>query len=151
MLVRAIGLLAADTDLHLLRVSSVYETAPVGYLDQPAFLNMAVALRTACEPLALLHRLQAIELALGRQRPFPDAPRTIDLDLLTGSGIMLATAELTLPHARLLARQFVLVPLAEIAPELRVGDSLPVGQLAEPRDPDVVCRGRLRDVLRSES
>ena len=99
-------------------VSPVYETDPVGYEDQPAFLNAVARLRTELEPATLLQELLAIERELGRRRSVPNAPRTLDLDLLLYDDLVLRTAELTLPHPRLHERGFVLVPLAEIAPDL---------------------------------
>ncbi len=98
-------------------VSSLYETEPVGYLEQPRFLNAVVALETALAPIDLLRALLGIERDLGRTRSFPNAPRTLDLDLLLVDDVILDTTELTLPHPRLHERAFVLVPLAEIAPE----------------------------------
>ena len=97
-------------------VSPVYETDPVGYADQPPFLNAVARLRTDLEPDALLHRLLAVESDLGRVRTFPNAPRTLDLDLLFYDDLVMGTPALTLPHPRLHERAFVLVPLAEIAP-----------------------------------
>ena len=99
-------------------VSSLYETEPVGYLAQPSFLNAVVALDTAQAPADLLGALLGIERDLGRVRSFPNAPRTLDLDLLLVDDVILDTPELSLPHPRLHERAFVLVPLAEIAPEL---------------------------------
>jgi len=99
-------------------VSSLYETEPVGYLEQPSFLNSVIALDTALAPADLLGALLGIERDLGRMRSFPNAPRTLDLDLLMVDNVVLDTPELTLPHPRLHERAFVLVPLAEIAPEL---------------------------------
>jgi 2-amino-4-hydroxy-6-hydroxymethyldihydropteridine diphosphokinase len=99
-------------------VSSLYETEPVGYLEQPRFLNAVIALETALPPADLLLALLGIERDLGRTRSFPNAPRTLDLDLLLVEDVFLDTPELTLPHPRLPERAFVLVPLAEIAPEV---------------------------------
>jgi 2-amino-4-hydroxy-6-hydroxymethyldihydropteridine diphosphokinase len=99
-------------------VSSLYETEPVGYLEQPSFLNAVVALDTALAPADLMGGLLGIERDLGRARSFPNAPRTLDLDLLMVDDVILDTPELTLPHPRLHERAFVLAPLAEIAPEL---------------------------------
>jgi 2-amino-4-hydroxy-6-hydroxymethyldihydropteridine diphosphokinase len=84
----------------------------------PPYLNAVVQLRTSLTPLALLHALQAIETRFGRERPYHHAPRTLDLDLLRHGSQRVATTELTLPHPRLHERAFVLVPLAEIAPDL---------------------------------
>jgi 2-amino-4-hydroxy-6-hydroxymethyldihydropteridine diphosphokinase len=105
--------------LEIERVSSLYETDPVGYADQPPFLNAVALGRTTRPPLDLLHALQRIESDLGRTRPFADAPRTLDLDLLLYDDTLLDTPELILPHPRMHERFFVLVPLAEIAPDLR--------------------------------
>jgi 2-amino-4-hydroxy-6-hydroxymethyldihydropteridine diphosphokinase len=101
--------------------SSVYETEPVGYRDQPAFLNAVLALDTQLEPLPLLHALLAIERELGRDRShgIASGPRTVDLDLLLMGDSVVAQEELTLPHPALAARRFVLAPLVEIAPQLR--------------------------------
>jgi 2-amino-4-hydroxy-6-hydroxymethyldihydropteridine diphosphokinase len=101
---------------EIVAVSSLYETAPVGYRDQPPFLNAAVALETPLTPTELMDALLGIERDLGRVRTFRNAPRTLDLDLLLVDDLVLATPELTLPHPRLPERAFVLVPLAEIAP-----------------------------------
>jgi 2-amino-4-hydroxy-6-hydroxymethyldihydropteridine diphosphokinase len=118
--------LAAATDRleRLGRVeacSSLYETEPVGFHDQPAFLNAVVALETELEPLPLLHALLAIERELGRDRGrgVPNGPRTVDLDLLLMGDMVIVGEELTLPHPALVRRRFVLAPLAEIAPLLR--------------------------------
>jgi 2-amino-4-hydroxy-6-hydroxymethyldihydropteridine diphosphokinase len=149
-LVKAIGLLAADDRLRLQRVSPVYETAPVGYADQPHFLNLALSLSTGLTPEALLELTQAIELSLGRERPFANAPRTMDIDLLLCEGAARCTAELALPHPRMLERQFVLAPLADIAPGLSVAEGGPVSELVDSTDRGVRPMGRLRDALRSE-
>jgi 2-amino-4-hydroxy-6-hydroxymethyldihydropteridine diphosphokinase len=97
-------------------VSSVYRSEPVGYADQPDFYNVVVRGWTALEPPALLEVAQAVEGALGRRRAFPNAPRTIDVDLLAYGGRVMRTGALTLPHPRLHLRGFVLHPLAEVAP-----------------------------------
>lgn len=101
------------------RVSSAYDTAPQLVLDQPRFLNAAVAGRTTLEPRALLRLVKGVEAALGRVAGPRYGPRLVDIDLLLIDDLVLATPELTLPHPRLPERAFVLVPLAEIAPELR--------------------------------
>lgn len=95
-------------------ISSVYETAPVGYLDQADFLNLCVRIQTGLSPHTLLGACLGIEAAMGRERPFKNAPRVLDIDLLLYEGVQLATEELTLPHARMGERAFVLAPLAEI-------------------------------------
>lgn len=100
--------------------SALYRTAPVGYDNQPDFINAAAEVSTTLEPLALLRALLALEMAHGRERPFPNAPRVLDLDLLLYDHLELHDPELTLPHPRLHERGFVLFPLADIAPELHV-------------------------------
>lgn len=107
------------TLLDTLRLSSIYETDPVGNKRQPRYLNAVTAGTADLTPLELLRALQRIEADLGRERPFPNAPRTIDLDLLLYDDLVLDTPLLTLPHPRLHERFFVLVPLAELAPNLR--------------------------------
>jgi 2-amino-4-hydroxy-6-hydroxymethyldihydropteridine diphosphokinase len=99
--------------------SAVYETAPVGYTDQPFFLNAAVALRTTLAPEELLLGLQRIEARHLRQRQLHWGPRTLDLDLLLHGQRTAATPTLQLPHPRMLDRCFVLAPLCELAPDLR--------------------------------
>jgi len=108
-------------DLHLLRRSSVYETAPVGKLDQADFLNAVVGIQTELAPHDLLKILQQIELALGRLRRERWGPRTIDIDMLCMQGVVRRNSpRLRLPHPELAARRFVLVPWAEIAPDFIV-------------------------------
>ncbi|HEX8721339.1 MAG TPA: 2-amino-4-hydroxy-6-hydroxymethyldihydropteridine diphosphokinase [Pyrinomonadaceae bacterium] len=111
------GMMAAG--LRVARLSSVYETEPVGVAgEQPAFLNMAAELRAPLPPPeALLSLLHAVERDCGRLRERPLAPRTLDLDLLLYGDRLLTTERLTLPHPRLHLRRFVLAPLAELAPD----------------------------------
>ena len=104
--------------LEILRESSVYETAPWGYLDQPAFLNQVLEAQTELSPLKLLSFLKDTEKELGRQENFRYGPRMIDLDLLFYGDRIIHTPQLQVPHPRLAERAFVLVPLAEIAPDL---------------------------------
>jgi 2-amino-4-hydroxy-6-hydroxymethyldihydropteridine diphosphokinase len=106
---------------HITAISTFHATDPVGYLDQPRFLNAAALLDTNLPPLDLLHHLLAIEHAMGRDRSSvpPKGPRIIDLDLLLYNDLIVQTPELTLPHPALHKRRFVLAPLAEIAPTLR--------------------------------
>ena len=98
-------------------LSSVWRSAPVD-AEGPDFLNAVAALDTTLAPLELLDALQAIERAHGRERPYRNAPRTLDLDLLLHGDAVLTTPRLTLPHPRLGERAFVLRPLLEIAPDL---------------------------------
>lgn len=101
------------------RVSSVYRTEPVGWADQPDFLNLVLTGDTELAPARLLEVARETECALGRVRSFPNAPRTVDIDLLAYGEQVRDTPALTLPHPRLAERAFVLVPLAEVAPEWR--------------------------------
>lgn len=118
---RALELLAADPAIEVEAVSSLRETDPVGYVDQPRFLNGAAALRTELAPRAVLERLQRVEAALGRDRSGPRfGPRTIDLDLLLYNGEQINEAGLEIPHPRLAERRFVLEPLAELDSALEV-------------------------------
>jgi 2-amino-4-hydroxy-6-hydroxymethyldihydropteridine diphosphokinase len=96
-------------------VSSFYDTEPVGYTDQPRFLNGAVVLKTSLTPLELMRALLKIEHEMGRERAIAKGPRTIDLDLLFCGSRVFNTAELTLPHPEMQHRRFVLEPLGEIA------------------------------------
>jgi len=116
-LARAVQALAAVPATRVAKVSGLYASAPID-AGGPDFLNAVVELRTGLAPLALLDTLQAIELAAGRERPYRNAPRTLDLDLLLYGEQQQACARLTLPHPRMGERAFVLLPLAEIAPEL---------------------------------
>lgn len=100
-------------------VSSFYETDPVGYLDQPVFVNAVCRGETTLAPRELLGLAKSIEAQMGREPTFPDGPRLIDIDILSYGSEVLDTAELTIPHPRIAERAFVLVPLSEIAPNWR--------------------------------
>jgi 2-amino-4-hydroxy-6-hydroxymethyldihydropteridine diphosphokinase len=113
-LAAAVTALRCSHGVHALETSSVYETAPVGLTAQPKFLNLVAGIETTLTPEALLHALQTIEQAHGRVRIERWGPRTLDLDLLAFEAETRATASLTLPHPRMLARAFVLVPLHEL-------------------------------------
>jgi 2-amino-4-hydroxy-6-hydroxymethyldihydropteridine diphosphokinase len=110
--------LAALPQTRLVARSSLYESAPLeaGGGD---YLNAVARLRTRLEPLALLRALQAIEIEAGRERPYPNAPRSLDLDLLLHGDRMVESEDLVLPHPSLHRRAFVVLPLLELAPELR--------------------------------
>ena len=109
-----------DAGLDVIRLSSIYETEPVEYENQPAFLNMVAELRGSKlpSPEQMLARLLRIEYALGRKREVHMGPRTIDLDLLIYKDQQLEAEFLTVPHPRLHSRRFVLVPLNELVPNL---------------------------------
>ena len=107
-------------------VSSLYRTPPWGVADQPPFVNAALALETALDPDALLAALKALERALGRVASVRWGPRAIDIDILDYEGVRRDDPALTIPHARLFERAFVLVPLAEIEPSFAAArDALP--------------------------
>ncbi|MFM9913409.1 MAG: 2-amino-4-hydroxy-6-hydroxymethyldihydropteridine diphosphokinase [Methylophilaceae bacterium] len=107
-------------ECKLLLSSSLYKTPPLGYENQPDFINAVAMLETTLTPLELLKKLLVIETAQGRERTFPNAPRVLDLDLLLYDDLVMNTPTLTLPHPRLHERGFVLFPLAEIAPDLLI-------------------------------
>ena len=116
----AFAALAALPGTRLVARSSLYRSAPVGYADQPDFINAVAIIQTALAPHALLDAVLTIERAHGRVREFPNAPRTLDLDIVLYGDVVLQEPGLTIPHARMLERAFVMVPLAEIAPDVVV-------------------------------
>jgi 2-amino-4-hydroxy-6-hydroxymethyldihydropteridine diphosphokinase len=105
--------------VHVKQLSSIYETEPVDYLDQPWFLNCVVEAQTELPPQALLQALRSIESQLGSQKQFTKGPRKIDLDILLYGSETMNTPDLQIPHPRMHLRRFVLAPLAEIAPDLK--------------------------------
>jgi len=109
--------LAALPRTRLVARSSLYRSAPVGYADQPDFVNAVAVIETALAPQALLAALLTIECVHGRVREFPNAPRTLDLDILLYGDAVVHEPGLNIPHARMLERAFVMVPLAEVAPD----------------------------------
>lgn len=125
-LAKAAALIDALPETRVLAVSGLYRTAPVGgpvnsdgTSAQPDFLNGALLAETSCEPLTFLAALLKIEKSLGRVREIKDGPRTVDLDLILWEGVAMDDPVLTLPHPRMHERPFVLVPLNEIAPDMR--------------------------------
>jgi 2-amino-4-hydroxy-6-hydroxymethyldihydropteridine diphosphokinase len=99
--------------------SHIYKTPPWGYTDQPEFLNQVIQAKTGLHPLELLDFLKKLEIDLGRQATFRYGPRLIDIDILFFGDRVINTSGLVIPHPRLHERPFVLVPLAELAPDLR--------------------------------
>ncbi len=113
------ALAALPPAVRLVAVSSIYETAPWGYLEQPDFLNLAVKAETKLSPQDLLAHLKSIEEELGREKTVRWGPRRIDLDILFYDKLVLEMDGLTIPHPKIAERAFVLVPLAELAPGLK--------------------------------
>lgn len=114
---KAVALLA-ETGVKVKKISSVYETEPVDYLDQDWFLNSVLQAETNLAPLDVLKAMRGIETAIGSKKAFAKGPRLIDLDILLYGDQSIETPELQVPHPRMLDRKFVMVPLAEIAPDL---------------------------------
>lgn len=106
-------------DLKLLRVSSLYETEPIGLREQRWFLNLVAEFETELFPEQVLNRMQRIELGMGRRRTVENGPRTIDIDILLYGNSVVKTEDLDIPHPRYRDRRFTLAPLAELNPGLR--------------------------------
>jgi 2-amino-4-hydroxy-6-hydroxymethyldihydropteridine diphosphokinase len=119
---QALKRLRDTADVRVTKTSSVYETEPVGPAGQAWFLNAVVEVETSLSPLALLDQTQMIERGLGRDTTYRWGPRTIDLDILLYDDIQIKTATLEIPHAELCHRAFVMIPLLELDPDLRLPD-----------------------------
>jgi 2-amino-4-hydroxy-6-hydroxymethyldihydropteridine diphosphokinase len=117
---RAIAALGTLPRTRLLATSSLYRSAPVGVGEQPDFINAVAQIETALSARALLEELLTAEARFGRERPSPGAPRTLDLDLLLYGDEVIAAPGLAVPHPRMHERAFVLMPLAEIAPQVSI-------------------------------
>jgi 2-amino-4-hydroxy-6-hydroxymethyldihydropteridine diphosphokinase len=142
---RALKKLDNPPTIKVIRVSALYETAPVGVTDQPEFLNAVAAVETTLPPRELLDVLLHLENQMGRVRTLRWGPRVIDLDLLLYGDAQVALVGLTVPHPRLRERAFVLVPLAEIAPNLALPeDGRTVSELAESLLGDFGSPGNIR-------
>ena len=128
---RAISCLSQQANIRLQAASALYRTAPVGYTDQPDFINAAVHIETSLAPMVLLRVLNQIEAEFGRERSFQNAPRTLDLDLIDYAGQQWQTERLVLPHPRAHERGFVLIPLADMVPEHALGAHGQVAQLLQ--------------------
>ncbi len=128
-LARAHLLIEAMDDVYIKQASSLYQTTPWGKTDQEDFINQVIEIETELLPLDLLHRLQDIEIKLGRQRDVRWGPRTIDLDVLLYGRETIDLEELKVPHPYLLQRLFVLIPLQEIAPELVFPDGAKITEV----------------------
>ena len=117
----ALSALEAHPQIQIEKTSSLYLTAPVGYDDQPDFVNAVCSVRTSLDGVSLLAVLNRIEADFGRERTFRNAPRTLDLDIIDFDGISSDDPHLTLPHPRAHERSFVMKPLAEILPDFVLG------------------------------
>ncbi|MET0958945.1 MAG: 2-amino-4-hydroxy-6-hydroxymethyldihydropteridine diphosphokinase [Psychrobacillus psychrotolerans] len=115
---QAVRLLQQVEGVNVVKVSSVYETDPVGYEDQAAFLNMVVEIETLCSPHEILKKCNEIEAQLGRTREIHWGPRTVDLDILLYNKENMKTEDLIIPHPRMMERGFVLIPLVELQADL---------------------------------
>lgn len=120
---KAIALLQEHDQIEIIKRSSIYETAPVGYLEQAKFLNMVIQIETSLKNMELLRACQAIENELGRERTIENGPRTMDLDILLYNNENRDLEELRIPHPRIHKRAFVLIPLYEIAPDIALPTS----------------------------
>jgi len=144
-LAQALKELAGLPTIETGAVSSIYETAPVGLTDQPDFLNLVVSVRTALSPRELMDALLHIENKMGRVRTVRWGPRVIDLDLLVFGDVRVEVPGLSVPHPRLRERSFVLIPLAEIAPDLILpGEKMTIKKLAEKLLENSDERGNIR-------
>lgn len=116
----AVQMLHNQEEIKVVNISSVYETDPVGYEEQALFLNIVIQVETSLNPLSLLEQCQKIESELGRKRIIRWGPRTIDLDILLYNQENIVSEKLIIPHPRIEERAFVLVPLIEIAPDIKL-------------------------------
>jgi 2-amino-4-hydroxy-6-hydroxymethyldihydropteridine diphosphokinase len=114
----AIKRIESSDKISIKKISSVYETEPVGYENQPRFLNLALQAETILDPQPLLEQLLSIEEQMGRKRGEKWGPRNIDVDILLYDDLVMESDQLIIPHPRMHQRRFVLVPLAQIAPKL---------------------------------
>ncbi|MBC7287341.1 MAG: 2-amino-4-hydroxy-6-hydroxymethyldihydropteridine diphosphokinase [Armatimonadetes bacterium] len=136
--------------VQLVRLSPVYETAPLGITNQPDFYNMVAEVEAQVDPAGMVALCLEVETEMGRVRQERWGPRTIDIDVLIASGAEIATANVQVPHPRLTERQFVLVPLADIAPGLLLPDGRRCMEAANPHGPGVRRAGRICELVRKE-
>lgn len=127
----AVSRLNSVDGCRVVSMSSVYETEPVGFEDQPDFLNMVVCVNTSLDAMSLLRFCQSIESEMGRVRTIRWGPRVIDIDILLYGNERIETGDLVLPHPEMLRRGFVMIPLAEIAPDVEVAPGLTAAMVVE--------------------
>ena len=116
----AIELIQKIETSKIIKKSSLYKSLPVGYLDQPDFINQVISIKTSLSPADLLERFQQIEFQLKRVKKIINGPRTIDIDILLFNQEIILTDDLTIPHSRMLERAFVMIPLMEIEPNILI-------------------------------
>lgn len=116
---RAVEELGGNNRIRLISVSSLYETEPIGYEDQPLFINLAVKIETTLTPSALLQTIKTIERKLGRVETFRWGPRIIDIDIIIYDNLVISDRHLVLPHPRMQERAYVLIPLLELDKNLK--------------------------------
>lgn len=133
---QALGKLDARPEIKIVQTSSIFETAPFGNTDQADFLNMTAAISTKLPPLELLKACLAVEQTLGRIRMQRWGPRVIDIDLLVYDAVVISIPELTLPHPGMLEREFVMIPLFEMAPGLVLPNGRTVAEIVAGFRPD---------------
>ena len=121
-LCEAVERLSAHPDVRLQRLASLYLTAPIGYTDQPDFINSAAVVETDLDPIDLQALTKGIENEMGRTRNFRWGPRVIDIDILLYDAVVVDEPDLTIPHPSIMERAFVMEPLAEVAPDLILPD-----------------------------
>jgi 2-amino-4-hydroxy-6-hydroxymethyldihydropteridine diphosphokinase len=136
----ALSELARLPNTSLVRASSLYRNPPAGGMDQPEYVNAVAQVETRMGPHELLDGLLGIERAHGRVREYPNAPRTLDLDIALYGDRVVDEPGLVVPHPRMLQRAFVLVPLAEIAPDARVPGHGRVADLAASLDASALAK-----------
>ena len=119
---KALDILALNREIRVVRVSSMYETEPIGLTEQPDFINAAALIETSLSPTELLRVILDVEEQMGRVRNLRWGPRVIDIDILLYDNVAVDSPPLTIPHPRMLERAFVMAPLAEIAPDVILPD-----------------------------
>ena len=133
---QALQKLSDNADIRIAAISNIYETKPVGDTDQPDFLIMAAIVETSLTPIELLKRCLSVETEMGRVRTRRWGPRIIDIDLLVYHEITAEEPELRLPHPEIANRNFVLIPLNDIAPHLQLSNGHSVGEITVARIAD---------------
>ncbi len=138
---QAVDQLNRHPEMKVTRLSPIYETTPVGFIEQPDFLNMVVALHTSLSPEALLNELQRIEAEQQRERKIRWGPRTLDLDILLYKNQIIHQEDLIIPHPRMCERPFVLIPLRDIAGNLLIpGKNQRIDELLSPLSQEGMVR-----------